>query len=58
MATFQYGNKKIDYVIYHKNNKSDITVAVDWTNGVSVITPENIDQAILESVLQKKPLGS
>jgi predicted metal-dependent hydrolase len=54
MATFQYGTTTIDYILSYKANKSDITVSVDWTNGVTVVAPEHIDLTVLEQALHKK----
>jgi predicted metal-dependent hydrolase len=54
MAIYQYGTTKINYQLCYKANKTDITVSVDWTNGVSVVVPDNIDLAVVEQVLYKK----
>ncbi|OMD62995.1 zinc metalloprotease [Paenibacillus odorifer] len=54
MATFNFGTKNITYNLHHKAYKTDITVTVDWTNGVNVVVPEHITQEELEKVLHKK----
>ncbi|MBA4496401.1 M48 family metallopeptidase [Paenactinomyces guangxiensis] len=54
MPRFQYGHSTIDYSLQYQPDQKDITVAVDWANGVSVRAPENIDQAVVERVLHKK----
>jgi predicted metal-dependent hydrolase len=54
MPTFHYGNSTIDYSFHFGTEKKDITVSVDWANGVSVVAPENIDQEVIERVLHKK----
>ena len=54
MPTFQYGTTSIDYTIRHSPSKNDVTIAIDWTTGVSVVVPDNIDQERIDSVLRRK----
>lgn len=54
MPTFQYGTTIIDYHLNHRPTKKDVTIAIDWTTGVSVVVPENIDQHRIETVLRRK----
>lgn len=54
MAIYQYGTTMINYILSYKANKTDITVSVDWINGVSVVAPEHIDISLVEKVLHKK----
>lgn len=54
MPTFQYGTTSIDYNIKHSPNKKDITIAVDWSTGVSVVAPDHVDQQRIDLVLRQK----
>lgn len=54
MPTFQYGTTSIDYCIRNSPKKKDVTIVVDWNKGVSVVVPENIDQAYIDAVLRRK----
>lgn len=54
LPTFQYGTTSIDYCIRNSPGKKDVTIAVDWTTGVSVVAPENIDQGQIDAVLRRK----
>lgn len=54
MPTFQYGTTSIDYQLQHNPTKKDVTIAVDWVTGVSVVVPENIDEERIETVLRRK----
>jgi hypothetical protein len=51
---FHYGNSTIDYSLTYGTGEKDITVSVDWVNGVSVIVPNNIEQSVVDRVLHKK----
>ncbi|MFB7140940.1 M48 family metallopeptidase [Gottfriedia sp. NPDC056225] len=54
MPSFQYGNTTIDYDIRYSPNRKDITIAVDWGDGVSVVVPQETDQIHIDSALHKK----
>lgn len=54
MATLKFGNSNIDYRIEYKSNKKDVTVSIDWNNGVKVVAPPTITQERLDSILLKK----
>jgi predicted metal-dependent hydrolase len=54
MPTFQFGNTIIDYDIKHSPNRKDITIAVDWVDGVSIIAPQETEQSHIELAIQKK----
>ncbi|KRF31952.1 M48 family metallopeptidase [Paenibacillus sp. Soil787] len=51
---FHYGNSTIDYSLTYGTKKKDITVSVDWVNGVGVNAPDNIEQGVIDRILHKK----
>lgn len=56
MPMFQYGTSLIEYSIQHshKKKRSEVTIAIDWANGVSVVVPDGIDQERIDSALRRK----
>jgi predicted metal-dependent hydrolase len=54
MPSFQFGQTTIDYTLKYKPDIKDISIAVEWLEGVTVTTPENIDEKQLVKVLYKK----
>ncbi|KPV43178.1 M48 family metallopeptidase [Alicyclobacillus ferrooxydans] len=54
MPTFQYGTTSIDYHLSHSPSKKDVTIAVEWHTGVSVVAPENITHERIDTVLRGK----
>ena len=54
MPTFQYGTTSIEYCIGYSPAKKDVTIAIDWTTGVSISVPENIDEEHIHEVLKRK----
>lgn len=54
MPTFQYGNTLINYDIRYSTKRKDITIGVDWVDGVSVVVPHETDQLQIEYVIKKK----
>jgi predicted metal-dependent hydrolase len=54
MPTLQFGNTNIDYDIRYSPNRKNITISVDWVNGVSVMVPNETEQAFIELAVQKK----
>jgi predicted metal-dependent hydrolase len=54
MPSFQYGQTTIDYTLKSKPDSKDISIAVEWLEGVTVTTPENIDEKDLVKVLHIK----
>lgn len=54
MPSFKFGQTTIDYTIKYKPDIKDISIAVEWLEGVTVTTPENIDEKKLVKVLYKK----
>ncbi len=57
MPSFQYGKTTIDYAIEYKPEKRDVTISVEWFEGVKVVAPEGIEDSQLHSILYKKPDG-
>jgi predicted metal-dependent hydrolase len=54
MPKFQFGNTIIDYDIKHSPSRNDITIAVDWVDGVSIVVPQDTDQITIDLALHKK----
>ncbi|WP_258112167.1 M48 family metallopeptidase [Alicyclobacillus sp. SP_1] len=54
MPTFQYGTTSIDYLLRYSPTKKDVTIAVDWASGVSVVVPDDIEQERIHAVLRQK----
>lgn len=54
MPHFQYGNSLIEYTLEHSPKKKEITISVEWIDGVKVIAPPEVDIDQIESVLYKK----
>jgi predicted metal-dependent hydrolase len=54
MPSFQFGQTTIDYTLKCKPDIKDISIAVEWLEGVTVTSPENMDEKQLVKVLYKK----
>lgn len=54
MPSLVYGTTSIDYTIEYQENKTDISVTVEWLDGVNVRAPEGISEETLQQVLYKK----
>jgi predicted metal-dependent hydrolase len=54
MPSFQYGTTTIDYTLEFYPNKKDITISVEWQNGVLVKAPEGLNEKQLDAILYKK----
>lgn len=54
MPTFQYGTTSIDYHVSYSPVKKDVTIAVAWHTGVSVVAPENVPPERINAVLRLK----
>lgn len=54
MPSIKYGTTTIEYSLEHKANKHDVTIAVEWNSGVSVVAPLEMNQDDLEIVIRKK----
>ncbi|MED1602414.1 SprT family zinc-dependent metalloprotease [Alkalihalophilus marmarensis] len=54
MPYFDYGNTTIEYELLHNSDKKDISIAIDWVNGVTITTPPDISNQQLQKILHKK----
>lgn len=54
MPSFQYGKTTIDYAVEYKPEKRDVTISVEWLEGVKVVAPVGIEPTLLHSILYKK----
>ncbi|MDO3678558.1 M48 family metallopeptidase [Paenibacillus ehimensis] len=54
MPSLKYGTTTIEYSLQRKAKKNDVTIAVEWSSGVSVVAPLDMSQDDLEVVIRKK----
>ncbi|QDI90767.1 M48 family peptidase [Salicibibacter halophilus] len=54
MPSFNYGNTTIDYSLHYQAHKKDVSIAVEWLDGVQVTAPPDISTEKLHEVLRKK----
>jgi len=56
MPTFQYGTTAIEYDIEYADDKKDVSIIVEWMEGIRLIAPKSItDEQIKEIVRKKAP---
>lgn len=54
MPTLVYGTTSIDYTIEYQEVETDISLSVEWLDGVSVKAPAGISEEKLHQALHKK----
>jgi len=54
MPTFQYGTTAIEYDIEYADDKKDVSIIVEWMEGIRLIAPKGITDKQLEGIVQKK----
>jgi predicted metal-dependent hydrolase len=54
MPTFQYGTTAIEYDIEYADDKKDISIIVEWMEGIRLIAPKDITAKQIEGIIQKK----
>ncbi|WP_394173994.1 M48 family metallopeptidase [Guptibacillus hwajinpoensis] len=54
MPQFQFGTTTIEYSLNVNDEKKDVSIAVEWLEGVRVTAPTNLDTKQLETILHKK----
>jgi predicted metal-dependent hydrolase len=54
MPTFQFGTTSIEYNLQQVKGKEDISIVVEWMEGVTVTAPDHLDQEEIDHVLRKK----
>ncbi|MFL0361660.1 M48 family metallopeptidase [Pseudobacillus sp. 179-B 2D1 NHS] len=54
MPTFQYGTTAIEYDIEYTTNKNDISIIIEWMEGVRIIAPQGIASEQVEGIIHKK----
>ncbi|QQK80724.1 M48 family metallopeptidase [Salicibibacter cibi] len=54
MPSFNYGNTTIDYSLHYQAHKKDVSIAVEWLDGVQVTAPSDISTEKLHDILRKK----
>ena len=56
MPTFQFGTTAIEYTLQQVKGKEDISIVVEWMEGVTVVAPDHLVQEEINRVLRKKVL--
>ncbi|MGG0591517.1 SprT family zinc-dependent metalloprotease [Priestia megaterium] len=54
MPTFQYGTTAIEYDIEYVDDKKDVSIIVEWMEGIRLIAPKSINDKQIEEIIQKK----
>lgn len=54
MPTFQFGKTAIEYTLQQVKGKEDISIVVEWMEGVTVVAPDHLVQEEINRVLRKK----
>ncbi|MEE6452545.1 SprT family zinc-dependent metalloprotease [Gottfriedia acidiceleris] len=54
MPTFQYGTTAIEYDLEYSENKKDVSIIVEWMEGIRIIVPKNITEKQVMDIMQKK----
>ena len=54
MPTFQFGTTAIEYTLQQVKGKEDISIVVEWMEGVTVVAPDHLVQEEINRVLRKK----
>jgi predicted metal-dependent hydrolase len=54
MPSISFGHTEIEYNVEYKHNKKDISISVEWMEGVLVKAPEGIKNEQLQQIIRKK----
>ena len=54
MPTLVYGTTPIDYTIEYQEYKTDISITVEWLEGVQVVAPQGTSEDTLSEAVRKK----
>ena len=54
MPEFQIGNTSLEYTLRRVPHRKNILISLDWTTGITVVAPEDIEEAQIEFILRKK----
>lgn len=54
MPTFQYGTTAIEYDIEYADDKKDVSIIVEWMEGIRLIAPKGATAKQIEGIVQKK----
>ena len=54
MPTFQYGTTAIEYDIEYVDDKKDVSIIVEWMEGIRLIAPKSINDEQIQEIIQKK----
>lgn len=54
MPSFQFGTTTIEYSLHLIEGKNDVSISVEWLDGIQVIAPSSIEDAQLDTIIRKK----
>ncbi|MGJ7910458.1 M48 family metallopeptidase [Neobacillus sp. LXY-1] len=54
MPTFQYGTTAIEYDIEYADDKKDVSIIVEWMEGIRLIAPKGVTTKQIEGIVHKK----
>lgn len=54
MHYLKYGTTTIEYALIHTSNVSEVSITVDWIDGVTVLAPPSLTNHELNQILYKK----
>lgn len=54
MPTFQYGTTAIEYDIEYADDKKDVSIIVEWMEGIRLIAPTGVTDKQIEEIVRKK----
>jgi predicted metal-dependent hydrolase len=54
MPTLVYGTTPIDYTIEYQEDRKDISISVEWLDGVQVVAPKGMPEENLAKAIRKK----
>jgi predicted metal-dependent hydrolase len=54
MPMFTYGNSQLEYSLYYEENRKDLSITVEWLDGVKVIAPIDFPDNELNKILYNK----
>ncbi|MED0971376.1 M48 family metallopeptidase [Bacillus paramycoides] len=54
MTTFQYGTTAIEYDIEYAGDKKNVSIIVEWMEGIRLIAPTGVTNKQVEKIVRKK----
>jgi predicted metal-dependent hydrolase len=54
MPTFTYGKSQLEYSLYYEESRKDLSISVEWLDGVKVFVPKDFPENELNKILYNK----